>query len=365
MVTTYLTRAYRSFAIHVLDVPSRLLALLLFQPLLFLPMVLPTSASTNYLLSVLVFGSLSAIFAASWDLLVGRCGQMTLGHAIFFGLGSYVTTMAWVYLGWPIWATIPLAVLITTLASLFIGFPALRVKGPYLALISMALPLIATSLIFYFKDVTGGENGLPMPISGRFFPQMNVFDLRTGEYYLTLLLVAVSGIILYKIAISRTGMVFVSILDDELASKACGINVTKYKMMAFAISAAFASLSGAVYAHILTVASPFAMGTTRSFFVVIMTVFGGMGTIAGGIVGAYLIHFIDSYVLRVIVDVPVEWHPFIFIGIVVIFILKWPRGITRFVTDGLEDLAEEREIEERGAHIWKKYKRKKKSTPEG
>lgn len=364
MVTISLRRAYSSFATHVLDIPPRLLALMSFMPLLICPLVLPRGASTNYLLTVLTFANLSAIFAASWDLLVGRCGQISLGHAVFFGIGAYVTALLWVYQNWPIYVTIPAAVVVTALASLLVGFPCLRIRGPYLALVSMAIPLILQSLIFYNKKLTGGENGLMMPTRARFFPDLNIFDVRIAEYYLTLLIAAVSAIVIYKIATSRTGIVFVSILDDELASKACGINVTKYKMLAFALSAVFAGLAGAVYTHILVVASPFSLSATRSFLVVIMTVFGGLGSIYGAIIGAYSIHFLDSYFLRVTVDIPFEWHPLIFIAIVVIFVIKWPRGVGRFIVeDVLDELSEEREIEERGKRIWKKYKRKKKSTP--
>lgn len=369
MVTFYLRRAYSSFAMHILDVPPRLLALMLFLLFLSLPTALLPGAKKNYILSIFTLASLSATFAASWDLLVGRCGQITLGHAIFFGIGAYSTALLWVFLGWPILLTIPAAVLIAALAAVPIGFPCLRVKGPYLALVSIALPLILTSIVYYFKEVTGGENGLLMPRSARFFPRMNVFELRIAEYYLTLLVLAVSGIILYKIARSATGIVFVSILDDELGAKACGINVTKYKLMAFVLSAVFASLAGAIYAHILTAASPSSLGTTLSFTVVIMSVLGGMGTIYGPIAGAFIFQLLDRYVLVAppvgLVDVPAIWHMLILISIVVIFIIKWPRGIARFVTDKLEDIAKERELEERGPHIWKKYKRKKESTPEG
>jgi len=326
---------------------------------------MPKNPATNYILRVLIFANIYAIFASSWDLLVGRCGQISLGHALFFGVGAYTTALLWKYYGLPLWVTIPIGMLIGTLVAVLVGFPSLRVKGPYLALMSMAFPLILTAIVFYFKDVTGGENGLQLPTSARFFPSLSIFDQRIAEYYLTLLLLFVSVIVIYKIASSRTGIVFVSILDDELGSKACGINVTKYKIMAFAISALFASLAGAVYTHLLTSASPHSLGTVVSFTIVITTILGGMGTIYGPIVGTYIFFVLDRYILRVVVDIPDVWHVLIFIIPVVILIIKWPRGIARFVTDKLEDLAEEREIEQRGKHIWKKYKRKKESTPEG
>ena len=363
MVTTYLRRAYSSFAMHVLDVPPRLLSLLCFLLLLAFPVTNPS----GYILLVFVLAFTYGILAASWDLLVGRCGQMSLGHALFFGVGAYVTALLHKFYTLPIWVTIPLAVLVGVLVSVLVGFPSLRVKGPYLALVTMTFPLILTGVVFYFGEITGGENGIwGLP---RFFPFLAPAQQRYANYYLASISLFVCSIILYKVANSKTGIVFVSILDDELASKACGINVTKYKLMAFAISALFASFAGAVYAHLITAISPLrVLSLALSFEVVIQTILGGMGTIYGPIVGAITIVILDQIVLVKppvgLVNVPGAWHFLIFIAIVILVIIKWPRGIARSVVDKLEDLAEEREIEERGPHIWKKYKRKKKSTHE-
>ena len=371
MVTAYLRSIYKSFATNIIDVPPRLLSLLCFLLLLFLPVTRPV----EFLLFVLTTTNIIAIFAVSWDLLAGRCGQMSLGHALFFGIGAYTTALLFKFYGLPLWVTIPAGMLVGVLIAVLVGFPSLRMKGPFLALVSLAFPLILIGLIFYFRDVTGGENGiwgLPSLFPMEFFIERGVpyfealYQQKIAQYYLTLLLLCVSAIILYKIAYSKTGIVFISILDDELASKACGINVTKYKLMAFAISALFASLAGGVQAHFITAVDPGgSLSVTLSFLPVIMAIFGGIGTIYGPVAATFIITILDMYILRTIIDVPLEWHPLIFITIVVVFIVKRPRGVGRFVTDKLEDLAEERELEERGPHIWKKYKRKKESTLEG
>lgn len=355
MVTTYLRRAYSSFATHVLDIPARLLTLLFLLLLLAFPVTKPRS---TYLI-ILTAANIWAIYATSWDLLVGRCGQMNLGHALFFGLGAYCTGLLNFHFGWTIWVTIPFAVLITVLVAVVAGFPSIRVRGPYLALVTMALPLIATGIIFYFKDITRGESG----ISGldHYFPFLTYDQRFLAQYYFTLLLLVASGIIIYKIANShKTGVIFVSILDDELASKASGINTTKYKLMAFAISALFASLAGATNAHLSHLRS---VGITMlslntSFMAFTIVIFGGVGSIYGAIAGAYILQFIQRYVLVEVVEVDSHWQWIIFISLIVILICKWPRGIARFTTDKLDDLAEERAIEERGKHIWKRYKKK-------
>jgi len=362
MVTTYLRRAYSSFAVHVFDVPPRLLVFLLFLLLLFLPI----TRVGDYTLGVLTTLNTFAIFAVSWDLLVGRSGQMSLGHALFFGVGAYSSALLYgffpLWLRVP-WLAIPLALPICFLAALVIGFPCLRVKGPYLALVTMAFPLILTSLIHYFGGITGGERGIRVP---GFFPNLPINQQYLAEYYLTLLLLSASSIILYKVANSKTGIVFVSILDNELASKASGINVTKYKLLAFAISGSFAGLAGAIYAHLLLLRSAGpseTLGITVSFLPVIVTILGGIGTIYGPLIGAYIYFILDRYVLNILIYIPpelVQAKFFAFTLIVIILIIKWPRGIARFIVDKLQDLEETREIEERGKHIWKREKKKKK-----
>jgi branched-chain amino acid transport system permease protein len=357
MVTTYLRRAYSSFATHVVDNPPRLLSLLFLALLACVPILLPAGAPSAYLLSVLTTANIMAILASSWDLLVGRCGQISLGHALFFGIGAYTSALLIKYIGFPLWISIPAGVLVGTLTAVPVGFPAIKVKGPYLALVTMALPMIATGIVYYFRDWTGGEHGLMVP---RFFPFLDIYQQQLAECYLTLILLFISATIMYKIASSKIGIVFVSILDNEVGAKACGINVTKYKLLAFVISACFASLAGGIHAHFVRVAGPSGtLSLTLSFQAIIITMLGGIGTIYGPIAGSYIIYFLDQYVLTRVVNVPFIWHPLIFMVIVVIFVIKWPRGIARFVTDELEDLSKEREIEERGPHIWKEYKRRK------
>ncbi len=376
MAVNYFKRAYSSFAAHVFDVPPRLLAFLLFMLLLLLPIAKPDPTIQSMFRDIFVF----AIFAASWDLLVGRSGQISLGHALFFGIGGYGTALLYKFFQLPPWVTIPIAVLIGVLVSPLIGLPCLRVKGPYLALVTMALPLILSAVIKWgpVAPITGGEYGIgvgqPLPslIPAEFFEKMGfgfreaLQVVKLADYYLALVLLFIISIVLYKIANSKTGMVFVSILDDELASKSCGINVTRYKLMAFVISSLFATLTGAVYAHIVTIVNPWFLDITLSFTPVIITFLGGIGTIYGPLVGAHIYFILDGYVLQEMTELPyltyTQWtyaRFLIFAVIVIVLIIKWPRGIARFVTDKLQDFEEARDLDERGKWIWKKYKKKK------
>lgn len=358
MAATFLRRIYTSFATNIIDVPTRLLALMLLLLLIFLPL----AQLGSYIINTLTLANILAIFAASWDLLVGRAGQISLGHALFFGIGAYATALLEVFYGLPPWVTVPIAMLLGALAALLVGFPCLRVKGPSLALVTMVIPLIAGSIVLLYAldSITGGASGVA--VTG-FFPFLVQSQQRLAEYFLTLIALLVSGILLHKIANSKTGIVFVSILDDELGSKACGINVTRYKLLAFAVSALFAALAGGLFAHIVYGAGPATLSLNFSFLVIIMTILGGIGTIYGPIAAAFILQILDRYVLTISVPVPDEWHLLIFIVVVVIIVIKWPRGIARFVTDRLADLKKARELEERGKHIWKTYRKKEKKQP--
>jgi branched-chain amino acid transport system permease protein len=348
MAFRYIRRAYTSFATHVYDVPPRMLAFLIFIILSLVPLTQLNLA----ILQKLTYMNIIAILAVSWDLLVGRTGQISMGHAVFYGVGAYGAALLFKYFGWPAWMTIPISLLVSVGIAVAIGLPCLRVKGPYLALVTMSLPLAVTGFLFYFSGVFGADIGIPLnrmfPISIGFRGQFVV------NYYLSFILMAISAVIIYRIATSRTGVVFVSLLDDELASKACGINVTKYKLLAFAISGLFGSLAGSVQAYFSSRVAPIYFDVSISLLPIIVTIVGGIGTIYGPLVGTYIYYLLNEYVFPPIVNyVAPQYSQYtgfigsvVFMSIVIIFVIRWPRGIARAIVDKLADIQEPREIEE-------------------
>ncbi len=364
MVKTLLRRFYTMFATNILDIPPRLLSFLLFLLLLSLPL----TGLGEYFLGILILANINALFAASWDILVGRTGQISLGHALFFGVGAYASALFYKYCALPPWVTLFLGIPFGVIVALLVGFPSLRVKGPYLALVTLAFPLILIRLFFVdipgiinIRAITGGETPISVP---RFLaiPPYSPCQARIVEYYFSLLLLSVCAFVLYKIARSKAGIVFVSILDDESASKASGINTTKYKLMAFAISAFFASLVGSFYAHYMTGAGlstlmfgePSVAGVIPgSFTVIIITILGGIGTIYGPVVGAYILTFLSVFLRQIMqiisastnLSLPVEeWSFLIYIIVVVAFIIVWQKGVATSIVEKLDELTETEEI---------------------
>jgi branched-chain amino acid transport system permease protein len=339
MPVKYLRRAYTSFATHVYDVPPRMLAFLI----LILLSLIPLAGLSLGKLQMLTFVNIIAILAVSWDLLVGRTGQISLGHALFYGAGAYGAALLFNYFGWPVWMAIPVSLLISVGVAVIVGLPCLRIKGPYLALVTLSIPLAVTGFLYYFRDVFRGDIGLRLP---QIFPPSFGFEgVYIANYYLSLSLMAISAVIIYKIANSKTGVVFVSILDDELASKACGISVTRYKLIAFAISGLFGSLAGCIEAYLSYGATPSFLDISISLAPLIVTILGGIGTIYGPLVGTYVYYLFQQYVFTELIPISGITSTLIFMLVVVIFVIKWPRGIGRTVVEKLEDLQEARDID--------------------
>ncbi|MEM3666815.1 MAG: branched-chain amino acid ABC transporter permease [Candidatus Bathyarchaeia archaeon] len=347
-----------------------MLAFLILINLALIPYLIPLGPLTRNL-RILTEANLLAILAVSWDLLVGRTGQISLGHAIFFGIGAYGTAILYKYLSWPIWVTIPISIVAGAAIALIIGVPCLRLKGPYLALLTMALPIAVTGFIIYFFPYEAGQTGyisVPRIFQPSLFPtrELRMYGPYIANYYLSLALMTISSVIIYKVATSKTGIVFISILDDELGAKACGINVTKYKLLSLTISGLFGSLAGAFYAHIVASAAhtrlfldvEASLPMKFSFIPIVSTILGGIGTIYGPILGTYIyillenlvfpqiFNYLTNFGIKVDPGLQIPITLAIFLSIVVLLIVRWPRGIARAIVEKLEDLEEPREVEE-------------------
>ena len=241
----------------------------------------PCISQNPYLIRIIILTSIFAILAASWDLLSGFTGQMNFGHALFFGVGAYSSALLHIHFHIPPWGSVPLGAVVAVLAGLIVGIPCLRLKHTYLALTTLAFPIILLGIVFALPDLTGGELG----ISGL----QRLTNSLLGNYYIHVGLLLVLGTVMWKITDSHTGIIFHAIREDELAVKASGINTTRYKLLAFSLSGLFAGLSGGLYAHYMRIAGPSTLEISLSFTVVIWAVFGGVATIYGPIAAVFIL----------------------------------------------------------------------------
>jgi len=327
-----LSRFFRDFRGDVVAIPGRLIALIFFVLLFLIPLFLHWSPSQSYILRMLIFTNMFVIFAVSWDFISGYTGQMNFGHALFFGVAAYTT--AFLNRGgelgphWPIWATIPIGALAAVAAGVIMCLPALRLRGPYLALVTLAFPLILLGIIFANTQFTGGELG----ISGL----DRISDSRIVDYYISVVVMIVSVLIMWKLTdaqsgLVRTGIIMHAIREDEIAARASGINTIRYKLFAFAVGGFFAGLAGAMYAHFLRIAGPSTLDITLSFQAIIWTVFGGIVSIYGAVVGTYILYPLTES-LRFIS----QYRLLIFAVIVILILLFMPEGIAVWIRDKIE-----------------------------
>jgi len=275
-------------------------------------------------LRILILTSIFAIFAASWDLLSGFTGQMNFGHALFFGVGAYGAALLNLHLNLPPWGSIPLGALGAVLAGLIIGIPCLRLRGTYLALTTLAFPIILMGIVFAIPEVTGGELG----ISGI----DRLVRSRVAQYYITVVVMIVLVVLMWKITDSNIGIIFHAIREDEVAVRASGINTTRYKLMAFCLSGFFAGMAGGLYAHFMRIAGPSTLEVSMSFQVVIWAVFGGVVTIWGP-VGAVFILF---PLLEFFRFWP-ELRMLLFAIVILLILLFMPQGLLPWIRDKIEN----------------------------
>lgn len=277
----------------------------------------PILRTELYWMHVVIICIYSSILAMSW-LLILRIGHLSLAHAAFMGIGGISSALLVMEAGLSFWLALPLAGLIAAVIALVLGFPILRVKGIYFLIITFAFNELIVIVIRNWKFL-GGYVGLidvprPDAIGGI------DFSSKVHYYYLILFLAAVTMIVLYRIYSSRIGRIFTSIGEDEDLAQSVGINVQKYKLLAFAIGCFFAGLTGSFVVHYLNFSGAELFITWQSLNIQIYAIVGGMGYgIGGPIVGAFFLTLLTQFL-----DIPIKAQPLVYaaILILVIFFLR-------------------------------------------
>jgi len=233
--------------------------------------------------------------AMGLNLLTGFNGQISIGHGAFFGIGAFTTGILVVDHGWPLELTIPLGALLAAVVGVLIGFPALRVRGLYLALITLGLAVLFPRVASKYVDGLGGV-ALLQPSSQDRSSLIEGLDADQYQYYLTLFVVAILFILAWNLVRSRTGRAMISTRDQELAAQSVGINTSFTKVTTFALSAAFAGVAGSLSVMVTGVAdatNPLVYFQLSIEFL-IAVVIGGSATILGPLIGAAVLVFIQE-----------------------------------------------------------------------
>ena len=262
-------------------------------------LAIPLAGPNDYIVSLGTSFLINLILIASLNVLIGYCGQISLGHAGFYGLGAYSAGILSAKLGLTPWAGLPVACLVGALAALVIGIPALRLKGNYLAMATLGFNAILSVLFDQLVSWTGGPNGLlgVKPLAFATF----ALNSQTRIFPLIWLCAGLVMLALLNLIQSRVGRAIRAIATSQTAAESLGIDAFRYKLIVFVLTAAMAGLAGSLYVESNLYASPESFGFSTSILLVAMVALGGWGRYGGAILGA-LIYTVAPELLRTFQD---------------------------------------------------------------
>jgi branched-chain amino acid transport system permease protein len=286
--------------------------------------ILPTLTRSRFILNLVSTIAIFGTFAASYNLLAGFTGIFSLGHAVFFGSGAYALGIILFKLGsTPLLFLLSLvvAVVIAVILGLFVGYLALRLKAIYYAMITFAVAELFVIAADKWRELTGGQDGLvfqlPDFLSGRY-----------TAYYLSIVLLGATILFMHRLLDSPTGKVLVAIRENEVRVSALGFNVFRYKLLSNVVAGILASLAGIAYALLNQFVMPTVLDVNQTISALLMTIVGGMGTLAGPILGAAVITLFGDWLAGLAKINPLfERWPIIFGLLYIVIILAMPGGI--------------------------------------
>jgi branched-chain amino acid transport system permease protein len=282
-------------------------------------LAVPAITHDGYIIQLLNIAILNAIVVLGLNFVTGWTGQINFGQAAFYGIGAYTTAIA-TKAGLP-WITTPfLSVIIVIVASLMLGLPTMRLRTYYLAMTTIGFGEIIRLIIVHWEPVTGGTSGL------RSIPGVSVFGFgpqgQIQHYYLLIGMLALAALIAARIRHSALGRAMIATKDSEIAAEQSGVDTTRIKLLAFMIGAVYAGLAGCLYASSIRFISPDSFSGIQAILLMTMLIVGGMGSIAGCVIGAVALTILPE-ALRFLG----QWYLVLYgLGVIVVIVLA-PGGL--------------------------------------
>jgi branched-chain amino acid transport system permease protein len=280
---------------------------------------LPFVVTNDYQLRLATFIAINALAAIGLNLVKGFAGQISVGQHGLCAVGGYASAMLSVTLAWPVWLSIPAAVLIAVMAGLVIGLPSLRIQGAYLAIATLAFAE-SLRIVLNASDWAGASLGIshvpPLGIGGY------VFDTPRAFYYAVMAITWFGVWISYNIVRSSLGRALLAIRDDPLVASVAGIELRRYKLIAFSLSAVYGGLAGALQGHVNGFVHPENYTLSLMVMLMLMIVVGGLGSIGGSIIGAIIVTTLFDLTRGY-----VEIQMILFASILILSVLFLPGGV--------------------------------------
>lgn len=310
------TRCFASFSAS--PVARRWVPLLVLGGLLAMPLF-----SSIYQTNIMVSALLYVMLALGLNIVVGLAGQLVLGYVAFYAVGAYTYGILYQHFGLGFWTCLPLGGFMAVLFGLALGFPVLRLRGDYLAIVTLGFGEIIRISLQNWSSVTGGPNGISnIARPGLFGMPMDIDTSTIYIYYLVLLAVIITAALISRLKHSRVGLALQALREDEIASEAMGIDITRIKLTAFALSSCWAGFAGVIFAAKTTFINPASFSFMESAMILSMVVLGGMGSITGVAIAAFILILAPEY-LRAFS----EYRMLLFGLVMVLMMIFRPQGL--------------------------------------
>ncbi|MBD5641020.1 MAG: high-affinity branched-chain amino acid ABC transporter permease LivM [Desulfovibrio sp.] len=285
-------------------------------------LIMPVGGSF-YQINIMISAMLYIMLALGLNIVVGLAGQLVLGYVSFYAIGAYAFGLLHANFGLGFWACLPVGGLLAALFGLALGFPVLRLRGDYLAIVTLGFGEITRLALLNWTSLTNGPSGISdIPRPGFFGIDLTLNQSTAYLYYLTLAAVILTIIVIARLKNSRTGLALQAMREDEIASEAMGVNITAAKLQAFSLGTCWAGFAGVIFAAKTTFINPSSFTFMESAMILSMVVLGGMGSITGVIIAAIILIMAPEY-LRAFS----EYRMLIFGAIMVIMMIFRPQGL--------------------------------------
>lgn len=276
-----------------------------------------------YQTNIMISAMLYIMLALGLNIVVGLAGQLVLGYVAFYAVGAYAYALLNQFFGWGFWTCLPVGGLLAALFGLGLGFPVLRLRGDYLAIVTLGFGEIVRLAMLNWTSLTGGPSGISdIPRPGFFGLDLGINEATIYIYYLVLAAVVITVVVISRLKNSRVGLALQALREDEIACEAMGIDITRVKLSAFALGSCWAGFAGVIFAAKTTFINPSSFTFMESAMILSMVVLGGMGSISGVIIAAIILILAPEY-LRAFS----EYRMLIFGAIMVIMMIFRPQGL--------------------------------------
>jgi len=332
---TFKTTYAEDMALFPLPITRWSIRVLLVLVIAVVPLVLH-----EYYLSIFNLIFIAIVGALGLNILVGYTGQISIGHAAFMSVGAYTAANLAVKLGLPFWITLPAGGLMAAFIGVIVGMPSLRIKGTYLAIATLASQLIIEWIINHTPAISGGA-AAAIEVAR---PTIAGYELKSQRdlYFFTLFFALVAIVATMNLVRSRIGRAFIAIRDQDIAAEIIGINIYRYKLIAFAISSFYAGVCGVLYTYYFGIATYEAFQIVVSIDYLAMVIIGGLGSVLGSVLGAIFVTALPV-VIRIMVETfgGYIWDPaalsavaasmrlIIFGSLIIFFLVVEPEGLAR------------------------------------